>query len=104
MTRAVCSRPPLIDTTPMLIPTTKDLSCQAKRNWATLWRSDSAIVMARSIGQPQSSTPNSSPPRRASVSESRMPFCSRPVTWRSSSSPATWPQVSLTTLNWSRSR
>ena len=37
------------------------------------------------------------------VSEARTRVCSRPVTSRSSRSPAWWPQVSFTTLNWSRS-
>ena len=73
------------------------------RSWTVL-RRWSAISTAFSAGQFSSRMPNSSPPSRASVSPSRKPCCSRVQTWRSSSSPAAWPQVSLTSLNWSRSR
>ncbi|MOA22200.1 hypothetical protein D3C78_1427450 [compost metagenome] len=48
--------------------------------------------------------PNSSPPSRARVSSSRRQRCRAVQSWRSSSSPAACPQVSLTSLNWSRSR
>ena len=50
-----------------------------------------------------SSTPNSSPPRRATVSAVRSVVLSRSATsWRSTS-PWWWPSVSLTSLKWSRS-
>ena len=47
---------------------------------------------------------NSSPPIRAMVSVSRTSPRSRSATIFSSLSPAGWPNVSLTALNWSRSR
>ena len=50
-----------------------------------------------------SSTTNSSPPKRATVSGAQTTPRSRTATWRSSSSPALWPRLSLTTLNRSRS-
>src|SRR5476649_1821350 len=49
-------------------------------------------------------TTNSSPPSRATTSAARTAADSRAATWRSSSSPASWPYWSLTGLNWSRSR
>ena len=48
-------------------------------------------------------TANSSPPSRASVSSSRSSACSRGPIWRSTSSPAWWPSVSLSSLKPSRS-
>ena len=47
--------------------------------------------------------PNSSPPRRATVSSVRRDSVSRRPRILSSSSPAWWPSVSLTSLKWSRS-
>ena len=62
----------------------------------------SATVASRSA--PCGSTmPNSSPPSRATVSSVRSDSVSRRPTIRSSSSPAWWPRVSLTSLKWSRS-
>ncbi len=46
---------------------------------------------------------NSSPPWRAMVSSSRTHSESRRDTWRSSSSPTSWPRVSLMFLKLSRS-
>ena len=62
----------------------------------------------RSAGRPRRrtdgrKTPNSSPPRRETTSPSRTCSTTSAAMRRSSSSPARWPQVSLTTLNWSRS-
>ena len=48
-------------------------------------------------------TANSSPPSRASKSPSRMLLRSRCTTARNSTSPSSWPSVSLTILNRSRS-
>jgi hypothetical protein len=56
---------------PMLTPTLKIRSFQMKRYSAMARRMSSAIWRAFSSGQPTSRTPNSSPPRRATVSESR---------------------------------
>ena len=50
------------------------------------------------------STMNSSPPKRATVSEGRIRLFSRSATRHSSRSPASWPRLSLTSLNRSRSR
>ena len=47
---------------------------------------------------------NSSPPRRATVSDSRTALVSRCATACSSWSPASWPSVSLIRLKWSKSR
>ena len=46
---------------------------------------------------------NSSPPRRASTSDSRRRLRSACATRTISSSPAEWPSVSLIVLKWSRS-
>ena len=51
----------------------------------------------------RASTANSSPPRRASVSLGRVISAKRCATSRSSWSPASWPRLSLTCLNPSRS-
>ena len=48
--------------------------------------------------------PNSSPPKRATMSPGRRWARSRGATARSSSSPAWWPRLSLISLKWSRSR
>ena len=53
---------------------------------------------------PDSSTANSSPPRRATVSSGRTASRSRCATICRSRSPVWWPRVSLTSLNRSRSR
>jgi hypothetical protein len=53
---------------------------------------------------PSTRTTNSSPPRRPTVSLSRITVLSRVLTARSSSSPAACPKVSLTALKSSRSR
>ena len=49
------------------------------------------------------STTNSSPPRRATVSQARAPRRSRSAVARSTASPTAWPWVSLTSLKRSRS-
>ena len=51
----------------------------------------------------RSTTRNSSPPRRPIRSVSRLTCLRRSATRIRSSSPAAWPSVSLTGLNWSRS-
>ena len=48
--------------------------------------------------------PNSSPPKRATMSPGRRWARSRGATARSSASPAWWPMLSLISLKWSRSR
>src|SRR5207249_4944241 len=48
-------------------------------------------------------TANSSPPSRATVSPGRRHASSRRARATSTSSPAWWPRLSLTTLNWSTS-
>ena len=48
--------------------------------------------------------PNSSPPKRATMSPGRRWARRRGATARSSSSPAWWPMLSLISLKWSRSR
>ena len=64
----------------------------------------SAIESAAAGVQAASNRPNSSPPRRPSVSVPRTDPRTVCATRRISSSPAGCPQVSLTILNWSRSR
>ncbi len=61
-----------------------------------------AAAPARSV-PPSGRIPNSSPPRRATVSPSRRHSTSRSATSLSSTSPCWWPSVSLTCLNSSRS-
>ena len=66
--------------------------------------SRSAIATAPSSPPTRShTTTNSSPPKRATKSCGRMAPTSRSASWSSTSSPAWWPRLSLTTLNWSRS-
>ena len=65
-------------------------------------RSTTRATPNRSMG-PFSRIANSSPPRRAAVSAGRRQPRSRSATVRSSMSPASWPNVSLTGLNPSRS-
>ncbi|MOA08666.1 hypothetical protein D3C78_1284550 [compost metagenome] len=96
--------PSLICTRPMLTLIAKGRPLQTKRRSCTDLRRASAIRSLACAGQFSRMMPNSSPPRRARVSPSRRWCCSSPQTWRSSSSPAAWPLVSLTSLNWSRSR
>ena len=90
-------------TTPMLALTEKVLPSVTKRSASMLRRMRSAICAATSRLQLGSTRPNSSPPSLASRSPSRS--CARMVapTRRINSSPAAWPPVSLTILNWSRS-
>ena len=95
---------PLISASPIDTPTFITRSCQTKRKSRIACRRFSAIRCAVSSVQSCSSTPNSSPPSRASVSVVRMRVCTTLVSCFRSRSPAWCPQVSLTTLNWSRSR
>ncbi|MNV64875.1 hypothetical protein D3C71_1575370 [compost metagenome] len=88
-----------IFTRPMLTVVTNGRPFHTKCRLCTIWRNCSAMRSACSGGQFSSSTPNSSPPSRAKVSPSRKPDCSTAQMCRSSSSPAAWPQVSLTSLN-----
>jgi hypothetical protein len=93
-----------IGTTPMLAPSRNTRSSQVKRKLRTASRSASAVRIASSSEQLSSRMPNSSPPRRESVSRQRTFDFSSAPTWPSSASPALWPQVSLTILNWSMSK
>ena len=67
-----------------------------------MWRATSAASSAVPICG--SSTTNSSPPSRQTVSLARTAPSTLPATWRSSSSPTSWPCRSLICLKWSRSR
>ena len=89
----------LIGATPMLTLILNKRPCQMKRYCSTAWRTESAISRARASGHDSSRMPNSSPPRRASVSLSRTNPPKTPANCLSSSSPATCPQVSLMILN-----
>ena len=65
----------------------------------------SAIATASSSSARRSTRmPNSSPPKRATMSPGRRWARRRGATARSSSSPAWWPRLSLISLKWSRSR
>jgi hypothetical protein len=86
-------------TTPMLAPKRKVRSSQVNLKLRTASRSDSAVRIASSSEQLSSSMPNSSPPRRASVSRQRTFDFNKAPTWPSRASPALCPQVSLTILN-----
>ena len=91
--------------TPMLAPTvvtTPSPSRTGTSSWARM-RSTTRATPSRSIG-PFSRRTNSSPPRRAAVSAGRRQPRRRSATVRSSTSPASWPKVSLTGLKPSRSR
>ena len=68
------------------------------RGVSELSRMTPAIFSAMSWGQDCSMTPNSSPPSRARASSSRTRDCMSFESWRSSSSPAAWPALSLTCL------
>src|SRR5579859_4387897 len=59
-----------------------------------------AAKPATSASAPGSSTANSSPPRRATVSAGRTADVSRCATSTSSRSPAAWPSVSFTSGDW----
>ena len=77
-------------------PETENVRCSASR----IFSATSAGAGGRASG---SSTANSSPPSRATVSLERRTALIRGPIWRSSSSPWWWPSVSLTSLNRSRS-
>mmetsp|Transcript_59138 Transcript_59138/g.139201 ORF Transcript_59138/g.139201 Transcript_59138/m.139201 type:complete len:226 (+) Transcript_59138:2132-2809(+) len=66
-------------------------------------RNCSASTAASAAPVCGSSTPNSSPPMRATESSLRKLRASRLPTARSTASPAAWPCVSLTFLKWSKS-
>ena len=69
------------------------------------WISRSAIISAvSSVGTLGHSTVNSSPPKRATMSDGRIAPLSRSATATSSRSPAECPRLSFTTLKRSRSR
>lgn len=87
----------------MLSPVRSTCLPQCTCRASAAWRSFSAMRSAGSGGQFSRRTPNSSPPRRARVFVSRRLCSSRRLTSHSISSPAGWPQVSLMSLNWSRS-
>ena len=65
---------------------------------------DATRSASRMLRTGPSRTPNSSEPSRATVSVDRAAASSRRPTSTSSRSPASWPRLSLTTLNRSRSR
>ena len=100
-----CPSPSPADAIPMLAMTCS--SCAAIANGSRERRDERARpadVLGRSVATSSSETMNSSPPRRRERVASR----SRPVSAlrrlrRSSSSPASWPSVSLITLKRSRS-
>ena len=101
---ATSSLSAVIGTTPTLTPSLNTRSSHSKRKLRTASRSTSAVRSASSSVELSSRTPNSSPPRRDSVSRQRtLDFSSAPI-WPSSASPAAWPQESLIILNWSMSR
>ena len=78
------------------IPPTANVCSSAARS-----RRPAALADASSPGS--STTANSSPPSRASVSPGRSASCRRGPIWRRTSSPAWWPSVSLSSLKPSRS-
>ena len=88
---------------PMLAYTCSQRSCQGRRQLSMASRMFSATCSASVRLQAVSSTANSSPPRRATVSVLRTWACSRRATSTSMRSPVAWPAVSLTALKWSRS-
>ncbi len=104
ITEATSSLSAVSGTTPMLAPRRNTRSSQLKRKLRTASRSVSAMRIASSSEQLSSRMPNSSPPSRDSVSRQRTFDFSSAPTWPSSASPALWPQLSLTILNWSMSR
>ena len=74
----------------------------ARRRWRRR-SSRRARGTARRSDTPGSSTTNSSPPHRPTTSDVRTAPRRRSAAATSAWSPASWPTVSLTTLNWSRS-
>ncbi len=76
---------------------TKGTSSASSRRWATASACPSSVMSS-------SSTPNSSPPRRAAVSPSRRHVMTRSATSTSRRSPASCPRRSLTSLKPSRSQ
>ena len=78
--------------------------CRRPRRSARARRAGAApAVLAEASSPGWRMTANSSPPRRASVSSSRRSSLRRGPIWRSTSSPAWWPSVSLSSLKPSRS-
>ena len=76
-----------------------------ENGWAKAAATRSAIATASSSSARRSTRiPNSSPPKRATMSPGRRWARRRGATARSSSSPAWWPRLSLISLKWSRSR
>ena len=78
-------------TRPMLALIEKWLPSHWKRHSTMAWRRLLALAMAASTELLPSSTPNSSPPSRARVSEARSRRDTARLIWHSSSSPAAWP-------------
>jgi len=94
---------PADDDHPMLTPILEDLSGSTQTEVGDGWRSFSAISYALLSLHCMSSTPN----RRHRGAQSvvpRMLSLSVAPSWSRRLSPAMCPQVSFTTLNWSRSR
>src|SRR3989344_1742727 len=91
-------------TNPMLTPSVKLRPWYEGSHACTEARSCSATAWPRASAHPGSTTANSSPPSRAAQPIWRTWDSSKRATWRSTSSPASCPAMSLTTVKWSRSR
>ena len=84
---------------------------ERKQRWPLTWNSrDSDATIASASGHASrgcctlvSTTVNSSPPMRATVSEVRTHCAMRRAVSRSTASPVVWPKLSFTVLKWSRS-
>ena len=84
---------------------TKCSTPSIENGWAKAAATRSAIANASSSSARRSMrTPNSSPPKRATMSPGRRWARRRGATARSRASPAWWPRLSLISLKWSRSR
>ena len=88
-----------------MLAVTKCSTPSIEKGWAKAAATRSAIATASSSSARRSTRmPNSSPPKRATMSPGRRCARSRGATARSRSSPAWWPRLSLISLKWSRSR
>ncbi|MNQ86723.1 hypothetical protein D3C85_1019230 [compost metagenome] len=94
---------PMLGVTCSRCPSSSMGSASSLRNLSAImrtWR----VISERLPSRPVSSTTNSSPPRRATVSSNRTLASRRAVTIFSTASPRGWPRESLMCLKWSRSR
>ena len=88
-----------------MLALTKCSTPSIEKGWAKAAATRSAIAIASSSSARRSiRIPNSSPPKRATMSPGRRCARRRGATARSSASPAWWPRLSLISLKWSRSR